>query len=289
MLSQKVVSLEGTSALGLTPASVAVTRWKDWPCSGPDCLYASVPAPVDQFVWRGTNYSDFDQWDAATQTPGSDWKLVSKVVTRDSKVGIELEQAGPGDQYSAVVLDDRKRPIATLKNGRLMDAAFTSFEDSNQGLWSWSDGSILTGASRSGTRHFSLGTNGLTKTGLTASEKYLVSFWVKSSGGSAVVDGVGTVNLGTLSIWTFFQYQVTGLSSLAVRRTGTTEVLLDDVRVHKVGSLMSTTTYHPLFGLDSETDANNRTMFTEFDEFGRPKLIRDQDRFIVKHFFSNTK
>lgn len=39
------------------------SRWKDWPCTGPNCLYSTIPAPVDQFVWKGTNSSNFTWWD----------------------------------------------------------------------------------------------------------------------------------------------------------------------------------------------------------------------------------
>jgi YD repeat-containing protein len=59
---------------------------------------------------------------------------------------------------------------------------------------------------------------------------------------------------------------------------------VDEVRVYPVDAQISTYTYDPLIGLTSEADARNRFTFYEYDNFGRLKYIRDNDRNIIKRY-----
>jgi len=292
LLSHNIISSVVLKKSGVTGGSVMhaeASRWKQWPCPGAYCASSSVPGPFDQYGWRGTGTANFSAWDVGTQTPLADWRYGGKVNSRDPGTGIEIETEGCGIMKSAVVLDNLKRPIASVSNAALSDVAYAGFEDGTAGLWSFNDGVVTAGSASTGKKYLSLGPIGLSRAGLTSSTQYRVSFWAKTSGGSVQIDGVGTISLGTLSDWTLFQYMVTGQSTIGIRRNGTEEVLIDDVRLSPSNSLMATRTYHDTFGVDSETDANNRTIFTEFDEFGQPKLIRDQDKNIVRHTFTNIK
>lgn len=58
--------------------------------------------------------------------------------------------------------------------------------------------------------------------------------------------------------------------------------LIDDLRFYPVDSKMSTYTYDPLVGMTSATGSNNKSMYYEYDNFNRLKVIRDDDKNIVK-------
>lgn len=60
--------------------------------------------------------------------------------------------------------------------------------------------------------------------------------------------------------------------------------LIDDVRIFPVGSQMVTCTYDPLYGVTSTINSNAQTSFYEYDLFGRLKLIRDHNGYVLKYF-----
>ncbi|WP_276373030.1 hypothetical protein [Chryseolinea sp. H1M3-3] len=272
-----------------------ITRWKDWPCSGPNCIYTNVPSPVDQYAWKSTNTSNFTWWDVTTQTPSSDWIFKGKTLTRDNSCGIELETQGVGNQLNCLLLDQTKRNVvAAISNSVLSKVAHSSFEqteNSASGNWtSWEAVTPTVGNSKTGERYLVLGTTGITKSGLSNSESYTVSFWAKSTNGSITIDGIpGIINLGNIASWSLFEYIVTGVSSITLKRSGTTEVQIDEVRIYPTNARITTSTHHSLFGPTSNTSSNNQTMYTEYDNVGRVKNRLDQNRDIVQTILYNFK
>ncbi|RBL88135.1 hypothetical protein DF182_31950 [Chitinophaga flava] len=59
---------------------------------------------------------------------------------------------------------------------------------------------------------------------------------------------------------------------------------LNNIRTALPDALVTTYTYHPLFGMTSETGPNKQTVYYEYDGLGRLKLIKDQNGKIVKQF-----
>ena len=59
---------------------------------------------------------------------------------------------------------------------------------------------------------------------------------------------------------------------------------VDDIRIFPSDAQMSTYTYNPLLGMTSETDANGRTLYYDYDVLGRLTMIRDKDGKLLKKY-----
>lgn len=62
---------------------------------------------------------------------------------------------------------------------------------------------------------------------------------------------------------------------------------LNKIRTLLPGAFVTTYTYAPLIGITSETDPAGRTTYYEYDNYGRLKLIKDQNTNIVKKYEYN--
>jgi hypothetical protein len=267
-----------------------VKRYKNW---NANLIGSTFPGEADSYVWKGTGVAPntFSSWDVSIPPP-ADWQYAGKIVKRDDNTGAVLETSAKGNISSAIILDQSQtKPIAQISNATYSKVAYSSFEP-NHGNGNWEFSGILAmpqGHSKTGDYYLNLDNSGLTKSGLSSTEKYTVSFWAKTNSGSVIIDGIGTVNLGALADWTLFEYTITGLTAFNIRKSGTTQVSIDEIRFHPVNARMTTTTYHPLYGPSSNTDANNQTTFIEYDEFGRTKNALDENRHIVKANSYNIK
>lgn len=86
-----------------------------------------------------------------------------------------------------------------------------------------------------------------------------------------------------------FHYLQAGLWS-NITKTYTNSMILtegdaiDEVRVYPEDAFMTTFTLNPLVGMTSQTDANGKTIFYEYDSFQRLSRIKDQDGNIIKQY-----
>ncbi len=60
--------------------------------------------------------------------------------------------------------------------------------------------------------------------------------------------------------------------------------IIDELRVHPVDALMSTSTYIPFIGKSSETDANGNSVYYEYDEFGQLSKLYNQEKILLKEY-----
>lgn len=171
-------------------------------------------------------------------------------------------------------------PIAEAKNANLGDIAYTSFEADSQGGWSFSGSSSGAGGSITGKMSYSLNTGPIIKSGMNASTSYLVSYW--STGSVSVFGGSPSSNNTGKSIngWTYHEVTITGTTSITINGGG----YIDELRMYPVGAEMTTYTYEPLIGMTCACDANNHITYYQYDEFGRPWVVMNEDKQVLKKY-----
>ncbi|MFT3855873.1 MAG: hypothetical protein QM733_24570 [Ilumatobacteraceae bacterium] len=168
--------------------------------------------------------------------------------------------------------------IAKITNGAIADIAYTSFEADGTGGWTVGSATRDTTSAITGKKSFSLANGTCTKSGLTSSRTYVVSYWSKT-GSSFTVSGSSSVKQGkTIGAWTYFEHSVTGVSSVSVSGSGG----IDELRLYPANAQMTTYTYSPLVGMTTQCDVDSRCTYYFYDPLGRLQMIKDQDGNIVK-------
>ena len=169
-------------------------------------------------------------------------------------------------------------PVAQVLNAPSDRIAYTSFESEDYGGWSLNPGGAVQNSDLiTGKKTYSGGVNLTVPTG-----NYVVTLW---GAGNVTVNGQAGTLRGESTrdgSWRFLEWTLTNVSSIQVWADN-----MDEVRFYPVDAQMTTYTFEPLVGMTSQTDANNRTTYYEYDSFGRLKLVRDQDFNIVKKFCYN--
>ncbi len=173
--------------------------------------------------------------------------------------------------------------IAQIKNAAQADVAATSFESDGKGNWVFTGSSTADTTSPTGSRCYNVGqTSGsVTKSGLTSTNYYILSYWTKGSALSITGTVSGYPLQGkTISGWTYFEHKITGQTSVTVSGTGTKYI--DELRLYPYTAQMTTYTFSPLIGMSSQCDPDNRISYYKYDPFGRLHVVLDQDLNIVK-------
>lgn len=176
--------------------------------------------------------------------------------------------------------------IAVVSNAGKTQVAYSSFESADQGYWTYNGTPASSAATpaRTGNQYYALSSGNIQRTDLP-SGNYLVSYWASAP---ATISGtnyalVSHYTGAALNGWTYYQTIFT-LSADNSSLTLSGSVNLDELRLHPFQAQMVTTTFEPLVGKTSETDANNVTLYYEYDEFNRLKNVRDQRGYLRKTY-----
>lgn len=171
-------------------------------------------------------------------------------------------------------------PIAEVINSTYEEIAYTSFETEEPGNWTINATTRIVNDAVTGKQCYRLGDGGIFKYGLTRGKKYIVSYWTRNSGSLGIEGTTGTKGR-YVNGWTYYQHLITLPYSYIVVSGS---ALIDELRLYPADAQMNTYTYEPLIGMTSQCDINNRITYYEYDASGRLKLIRDQDKNILKKF-----
>ncbi|PWG77990.1 hypothetical protein [Pararcticibacter amylolyticus] len=202
-------------------------------------------------------------------------------------------------------------PIAEVRNASVSEFYFADFEG-NSGFDGYLEGDYIrshTGLfsgrisnDGSGKKNSSSNTWLETKTLKTRTIRY--SGWVFSTGPTAEIallmrragetnsySYVDTVILsaGQLNKWVLLQKEIEvplDVSQVCIQLSNNSEgsVWFDDIRLYPANAQMSTYTYKPLVGVKSRTNDVGQTVYYEYDNYQRLRLIQDQNRKVLKEY-----
>jgi|CXWL01.1.fsa_nt_gi YD repeat-containing protein len=180
-------------------------------------------------------------------------------------------------------------PIAAAINAGNSDIAFTSFESaafdspSGMGNWSYTGSVTIDNTSLTGRKYYNLSGGAISKSGLNTGSIYIVSYWSKD--GQKSINASSVITGRTVGGWTLYTHTINNPSGGLITVSGTGSI--DELRLFPDQAQMTSYTYDPLLGITSQSDANNRITYYEYDEFSRLSLIRDQDKNILKRIDYN--
>jgi YD repeat-containing protein len=175
-------------------------------------------------------------------------------------------------------------PVAKAVNADQSEIAFTSFEDgTNSGGWTYSDNTVASD-SKTGQDCHNLDGSSITRSGLSPTTTYTLSYWAK--GGIPLVSASGQTDhdadVAEADGWRYFEKSISGVASITL--SGEANMLIDELRIYPKDARMTTYTYQPLVGICSATDANNRITYYEYDTRGRLIITRDHNKNIIKKY-----
>jgi YD repeat-containing protein len=173
---------------------------------------------------------------------------------------------------------------AEIIKSNYSSVSYSSFESNDKGNWEYNNiGLISQYGGITGNVAYNLLHGSIQRMGLQSTATYVLTYWQKDSpAGSVNIGGVPLVNKNG---WTLYQTNISGTDHLTISGNA----IIDELRLYPKDAQMTTYTYEPLVGMTSQCDPNNRITYYEYDPLGRMKLIRDQDRNIIKTFEYNYK
>lgn len=184
------------------------------------------------------------------------------------------QRSKDSDVISSYIWDyDAQYPIAEAINATVDDIAFTSFEADGTGNWVIPS-SVRYNEARTGMKCYDIVNGSIRKNGLVQGRNYVVSFWAKTNSNILVNGTAASASGPVIGDWQYYDMKITGsttVTDIVISGTG----YIDELRLAPANALMTTYTYEPLVGIRSVTDANNQSVFYEYDALQRLKLVRD--------------
>lgn len=213
---------------------------------------------------------------------GNNYNTVERYFNYDNSGKPQGYEGADGVRNSFIWHPSEGRVLAYAENSSSDDIGYSSFETGEaKGNWTYSNSDFEDG--KTGISSHLLIGGSITKSNLSTSKTYIVSFWAK--GGVPEITGVVATNDDATPDeegWRYYEKTISNSTSVTVSGTGQT--LIDELRIYPKGARMITYNYTPGRGLNCTTDHNNTTTYYEYDDFGRLKFIRDHKGNILKRY-----
>ncbi len=197
--------------------------------------------------------------------------------------------------YKSMIWDTvTGQKLAEAASARYNEIAYSGFDASHKGNWSYVQGNIVSNNTINGggidgkyaLKIQNTDPSPISVSGLTTNKSYTLTFWCK--GGTPQLSGGIPVSMiyAPGNGWAFFKANIpAGTSSVGLTSTGSPSspfiYYIDNIRLFPENAQMQSWTNDPLFGATSVTPENGRITYIEYDMFGRESVIRDQEKKIM--------
>lgn len=168
-------------------------------------------------------------------------------------------------------------------------AAYTSFEtiDFTRSGWAMTGAAVYNTASAvTGSSSLTLATGNTLTAPLNNLKPYKLSFCANNSSITVTPGATLVKSAPVINGFTYYEYNIAqGTASVTVSGSAN----IDELRLYPQNARMRTVTYDPLIGKTSECDENNRITYYEYEELGRLRFLKDENKNIVKMYEYNLK
>jgi hypothetical protein len=185
------------------------------------------------------------------------------------------------------------KPIASVYNANPEDCAYTSFEKHGQGGFEFEEASVIQQTTnwlgfnlpiaKTGQRCYTF--QGETISRYIQQGKYLLSFWVKN--GQVDITYSSPIQIESVLSesqdergWRYKQYEITYDGTIGCNLTISSNsplCYIDELRLHPLNSIMSTTCYNFDGSVNTTCDENNFCSYTGYDAASRPIWTMDNN------------
>lgn len=240
---------------------------------------------------------------------------ITQVMEFDNRGNVSETYMPESDKYKTNLFDlTNDKKVVEIINCRKTEIAYADFDQNVQGNIAFTSSNIVyPGSSISNPNAPSLPVTGvkpisgkgiyvltattqkdLFTTSLTMGKKYRATFWATDNviPSFGVENGIQFTLKHIATVGRFKQYEAFFSPSATAQKIGfhtSSNVGIEDIRIHPIEAAMQSWNYEPLFGTSSSTDALGRITYFEYDKLGRPTLTRNQQGEILsKNIYSTT-
>ncbi|MBW8683465.1 DUF5977 domain-containing protein [Chitinophaga rhizophila] len=203
--------------------------------------------------------------------------LLSTIERYDGKlVPLQTVNNQTGIRQSIIWDDAIQQPVATIDDAAYSEVAYTSFEGSNNGNWTVPAGQYYYSDAMTGTRAYRL--NGTISATVTAGREYTVTYWTMGAG--ITIAGVAAEKIGTERAWNLYRNKLPATTS-TISLTAS-NLVIDELRAYPSDGQMVTSNFDFFGNVISSSSLNNKILYNEYDDMGRPRLKKDVEGNILE-------
>ncbi|SUJ10966.1 Uncharacterised protein [Sphingobacterium spiritivorum] len=194
-----------------------------------------------------------------------------------------LSQKLSSNPLESYLWSDRSNQlIAKVSNAAPEEIAFTSFEPTAKGTWTFDESQVINDgfASQKG---FSLSVGPISRNNLQTTQNYTLSYWVKGTSPLVVIGSVSVAQKAQVGNWTCFEHNITGVNALNIEGTG----IIDELRLMPNGAHMTSYSYDSGFKLMVQSNDNALPTHYQYDGLGRLEFVQDFKRNILQQYNVN--